>query len=136
MVKSLPTDLLQHEAIAIDPRTRRTVLSEQLFLQRGWDAFTREDWSTAEVEIHLQHFGLFLIFFGHPPAQAYWKRGLHRSIDDNEPSYLCSANLAVVAFRLKKYEEALNGFTSTLAILRTREASWLLQDEVCVCTVL
>lgn len=108
MVKSLPTDLLQHEAIAIDPRTRRTVLSEQLFLQRGWDAFTREDWSTAE---------------------SYWKRGLHRSIDDNEPSYLCSANLAVVAFRLKKYEEALNGFTSTLAILRTREASWLLQDE-------
>lgn len=46
-----------------------------------------------------------------------------------QPSYLCCANLAVVAFQLKRYHEAIDGFNSTLSMLRKSDAPWLLQDE-------
>jgi tetratricopeptide (TPR) repeat protein len=133
MAQTLPADVLQHNAVAIDPSTRRTLLSERFFLYRGWQAFQRGDVETAEVLLpragermscFVDQRSVILFHF-----QAHWKRGLERSIAQDQPSYLCCGNLAVVAFQLKRYHEAIEGFNSTLAILRKSDAPWLLQDE-------
>ena len=62
--------------------------------------------------------------------QVCWKRGLQRSNDANTPTYLTTACLGVLAFRLKKFSEAIKHFSTTLQTLAKLEGSWLLQDEV------
>lgn len=49
--QTLPVDVLQHSAAALDPSTRRTLLSERFFLYRGWKAFQRGDLEAAEVQM-------------------------------------------------------------------------------------